>query len=357
MHRVLNTRLKIKNMVLNLAVLLYLFTFMLFYAAPVEMRKIYYLAGYLTFFVALLGCRSLTSWKNNRDIAGATALFGLTLLGWYALNFTHSEYWSIYDSYKETGKVLLITALIVFLVSNLRFSFPAERFSWLLIVAGLATNAYAIYQGLEIESVRLQIELDRATVIAYIFTMTNIVMLAAILELKSQYRYFLFLLAALSGFAAIAYTETRAALLTFPVLIILLLIVHPRVRKKQLLKLGTAFIVMLALLAIAFHQKLTDRYQGLRNDVSQYQDNNSVSSIGSRLAMFQSGLQAALDAPFGESAERRNDNIKRQVEKKPKLTGALDYMDVHMHNELIENFSLRGVGGVITLIIFYATLW
>lgn len=56
-------------------------------------------------------------------------------------------------------------------------------------------------------------------------------MLAAILELKSQYRYFLFLLAALSGFAAIAYTETRAALLTFPVLIILLLIVHPRVRK------------------------------------------------------------------------------------------------------------------------------
>ncbi|HBQ6676435.1 TPA: O-antigen ligase family protein [Klebsiella pneumoniae] len=356
MHRVLNTRLKIKNMVLNLAVLLYLFTFMLFYAAPVEMRKIYYLAGYLTFFVALLGCRSLTSWKNNRDIAGATALFGLTLLGWYALNFTHSEYWSIYDSYKETGKVLLISALIVFLVSNLRFSFPAERFSWLLIVAGLATNAYAIYQGLEIESVRLQIELDRATVIAYIFTMTNIVMLAAILELKSQYRYFLFLLAALSGFAAIAYTETRAALLTFPVLIILLLIVHPRVRKKQLLKLGTAFIVMLALLAIAFHQKLTDRYQGLRNDVSQYQDNNSVSSIGSRLAMFQSGLQAALDAPFGESAERRNDNIKRQVEKKPKLTGALDYMDVHMHNELIENFSLRGVGGVITLIIFYATL-
>ncbi len=97
---------------------------------------------------------------------------------------------------------MLITALIVFLISNLRFSFPAERFSWLLIVVGLATNAYAIYQGLEIESVRLQIELDRATVIAYIFTMTNIVMLAAILELKSQYRYFLFLLAALSGFAA-----------------------------------------------------------------------------------------------------------------------------------------------------------
>lgn len=66
--------------------------------------------------------------ENNRDIAGATALFGLTLLGWYALNFTHSEYWSIYDSYKETGKVLLITALIVFLVSNLRFLFQPKGF-------------------------------------------------------------------------------------------------------------------------------------------------------------------------------------------------------------------------------------
>ena len=196
---------------------------------------------------------------------------------------------------------MLITALIVFLVSNLRFSFPAERFSWLLIVAGLATNAYAIYQGLEIESVRLQIELYRATVIAYIFTMTNIVMLAAILELKSQYRYFLFLLAALSGFAAIAYTETRAALRCSS-LIILLLIVHPRVRKKHRSSSCLAFYRYIGCTG-AFHQKLTDRYQGLRNDVSHYQDNNSVSSIGSRLAMFQIWLQAS---PMHLLASRQN---------------------------------------------------
>jgi O-antigen ligase len=72
--------------------------------------------------------------------------------------------------------------------------------------------------------------------------------------------------------------------------------------------------------------------------------------------MLRTGLQAGLDAPFGESAERRGDDIKRQVQANPGLAGVLDFITVHMHNELIENFSLRGIAGVTTLILLYITL-
>lgn len=347
---------KIRKTILNLVVSLYLLAFALYYIAPVEIRKVYYLAGYLTVLSALFSIRIAGTWKENRDLAGALALFALGLFAWYGLNFSHGEYWDIYDSYKDTAKVLAASAIVVFLLSNLRFTFNATGFNYLLIAAGLVTNLYAIYQGLVLNVPRIQITFERATIIAYIFTMTNIVMLGTILELQNKYRYVLFLVCAMSGLAAIAFTETRAALLACPVLIILLLFVHPQVGKQQLLRLCAAFVITLVLLTTLFHQKLILRYQEVQSDITQYEDNNSVSSIGSRFVMFKTGLQAGLDAPFGESAERRGNDIKQQVQANPTLAGALDFINVHMHNEFIENFSLRGIGGVATLILLYAVL-
>lgn len=356
MHSVTLDSSKIRKTILNLVVSLYLLAFALYYINPAEIRKVYYLAGYLTVLSALLSIRTTKTWTQNWDLAGALALFALGLFAWYGLNYAHGEYWDIYDSYKDTAKVLAVSAIVVFLLSSLRFTFNATWFNYLLIAAGLVTNLYAIYQGLTLHVFRIQITLERATIIAYIFTMTNIVLLGTILELKNKYRYVLFLVCAMTGLAAIAFTETRAALLACPVLIILLLFVHPQVSKQQLLKLCAAFVIALVLLTALFHQKLIARYQEMQTDITQYQDHNSVSSVGSRLVMFKTGLQAGLDAPFGESAERRGNDIKQQVQANPGLAGALDYINVHMHNEFIENFSLRGIGGVATLILLYAVL-
>lgn len=74
----------------------------------------------------------------------------------------------------------------------------------------------------------------------------------------------------MTGLAAIAFTETRAALLACPVLIILLLFVHPQVSKQQLLKLCAAFVIALVLLTALFHQKLIARYQEMQTDITQY---------------------------------------------------------------------------------------
>lgn len=347
---------KIRKTLLNLVVSLYLLAFALYYLDPVEIRKVYYLAGYLTVLTALFSIRTTGTWKENWDLSAALALFGLGVYAWYGMHNAHGEYWDIYDSYKDTAKLLAVSAIVVFLLSNLRYTVNVTWFRYMLIAAGLVTNLYAIYQGVVLHIPRLEGTLERATVIAYIFTMINIVVLGTILELKNKYRYVIFLVYAMTGLAAIAFTETRAALLACPVLILLLLFVHPQVGKQHLIKLCAAFVITLVLLTALFHQKLIARYQEMQADITLYQDKNSVSSVGSRLVMFKVGLQAGLAAPFGESAERRGNNIKQQVQANPKLAGALNYINVHMHNEVIENFSLRGVGGVATLVLLYVVL-
>jgi O-antigen ligase len=147
MHSVTLDSSKIRKTILNLVVSLYLLAFALYYINPAEIRKVYYLAGYLTVLSALLSIRTTKTWTQNWDLAGALALFALGLFAWYGLNYAHGEYWDIYDSYKDTAKVLAMSAIVVFLLSSLRFTFNATWFNYLLIAAGLVTNLYAIYQG------------------------------------------------------------------------------------------------------------------------------------------------------------------------------------------------------------------
>lgn len=356
MYKIFSDRAVIRGNILNLGILLYLFAFAFYYIDPVNIRKVYYFADYLIIFIALFSVRNIGSWRKNGDIAIALAIFSLGILIWCGLNKSHDEYWNIYGAYKETAKILLTSGIIIFIISNITICFPAQRFTVLLIIAGFVTNIYMIYQGLTIQVDRIQVTFDRATIMAYIFTMTNIIMLSAVLYLKNSYRNLIFLVGAFTGMVTIAYTETRVALLAFPVLIVLLLLVHPRVQRSHLVRLCGAFSIIMLLSGAFFHQSLIARFHALQNDIVLYQNHNSVSSVGARLVMYKTGWQAGIDAPFGQSAQRRGDNIKQQVAADPALSGVLAYINVHMHNELIETFSLRGIAGVLTLLLLYAVL-
>lgn len=129
-----------------MVVSLYLLAFALYYINPAEIRKVYY--GWLSDGVKRIAQHpDNENWTQNWDLAGALALFATGLFAQYGLNYAHGEYWDIYDSYKDTAKVLAVSAIVVFLLSSLRFTFNATWFNYLLIAAGLVTNLYAIYGG------------------------------------------------------------------------------------------------------------------------------------------------------------------------------------------------------------------
>lgn len=72
--------------------------------------------------------------------------------------------------------------------------------------------------------------------------------------------------------------------------------------------------------------------------------------------MVQSGMDAELVAPFGQSAEQRAAHITDFAQQTPAMKGALGYLNVHLHNDVIEAFSLKGWPGALLIILFYVAL-
>ncbi|MNV58781.1 O-antigen ligase [compost metagenome] len=77
----------------------------------------------------------------------------------------------------------------------------------------------------------------------------------------------------------------------------------------------------------------------------------------SRLTMQIIGVRTGNLAPLGQSAEQRGEEIKAIVAKQPELYGVMPYINVHMHNELLETYSLKGVWGALFLLALYIGLF
>ena len=103
---------------------------------------------------------------------------------------------------------------------------------------------------------------------------------------------------------------------------------------------------------------VTQRYNDLVEDVQLYEKGNTRTSIGSRLAMDKVGIAAStrdIDTLLcGQSLEKRNEYIHQLVQKNPSLNGVLPYISVHLHNEVIDTLSLKGLFGLFFLTFLYA---
>ena len=72
-----------------------------------------------------------------------------------------------------------------------------------------------------------------------------------------------------------------------------------------------------------------------------------LTSIGARLAMQQVGISTGKAHLWGQSLEQRGEEIQRLVEQDLQLRGALEFINVHLHNEVIDTFSLKGIPGLL----------
>ncbi|HFR6375972.1 TPA: O-antigen ligase family protein, partial [Shigella sonnei] len=58
----------------------------------------------------------------------------------------------------------------------------------------------------------------------------------------------------------------------------------------------------------------------------------------------------------GQSLEKRAEKIHELEEKEPRLSGALPYIDSHLHNDLIDTLSTRGIPGVVLTILAFSAI-
>ncbi|EJE3128324.1 TPA: O-antigen ligase, partial [Escherichia coli] len=111
-------------------------------------------------------------------------------------------------------------------------------------------------------------------------------------------------------------------------------------------------------IVIIFNKPIQNRYNEALNDLNSYTNANSVTSLGARLAMYEIGLDIFKKSPFSfRSAESRAESMNLLVAEHNRLRGALEFSNVHLHNEIIEAGSLKGLMGIFSTLFLYFSLF
>ncbi|WP_233149011.1 O-antigen ligase family protein [Shimwellia pseudoproteus] len=294
-------------------------------------------------------------------VAAPIFILGLVDLLWYVLFKTRlAVYKNGYRGYLEAGKMMVAAFFSLLYLSRVAQREYKKIFLIVAVVGQCILFGRAFYQSLYLGAERIPLsamggninQMGAATVAAYMLTFCSLFAAIAILKSQSKYRWILFYGNFLLTLSAVVMTGTRAAIVTYPAMIILMVMIENRQHKKVMVKITASLIGLLVVCGVLFRHDVNQRVDDMTQDISQYNNNNSDTSVGARLAMVQAGFHSAPGIGW-QSLETRAQKITELSQHDPIYLGALKYLDVHMHNEIIEAYSTKGISGVLFIALFY----
>ncbi|WP_407820678.1 O-antigen ligase family protein [Enterobacter pseudoroggenkampii] len=328
--------------------------------SPNLSAKILGLAGVTAFVIFLLDIKNFR--KNDAFwLCLVLLIIGICDLVWYRMYKVDSAAINSYRAYLEVGKICLFGAFSIFVfVNRNQLKVGSNKIHMLLAIAlQVMIIVYAGYQHLFLENQRVTLSLAGgadATGAAYTIAFISFYTILVLQHSSSRWKELFILAHFFITFLVLVATETRAAILTYPI-IFFGLMVFKLYRDKHIPWKGVS-VFLIALLAGAFMMKdsLTQRYNDFNNDIASYDKANSATSVGARFAMWKVGLAASKNSYLWQSTDERNAKIIDEVNKDPSLSGALDHIRGHLHNEIVETLSVKGPSGVILYILFVISL-
>lgn len=317
---------------------------------------IFYLTGSLSVFYVMTHLKTIMTAKRLLAIPLCLLVLGLSNLIWYHQYYLPDNLFpDVYNAYQTSAHACILGAFI--LLTTLHITQERQKFLLPCIMAVCALMlGYAFYQSLFGGMRRVGLVFGPATSAAYFMTFVGALSAQALLRLNSRYKYYLYLAHFLLVTIAIILTETRAAIFVYPIVGAMILLSEVRHDKRLLVKAFLGSVMTILLCSVLFHDTIHKRTNDLLNDIRSYSMNNSRTSVGARIAMYQSGIEAGEEALLGQSAEQRSVRITALAEQNPGLSGALAFLNVHLHNEVIDAFSLKGLPGALLLVALYAAL-
>ena len=119
------------------------------------------------------------------------------------------------------------------------------------------------------------------------------------------------------------------------------------------------FLCIAVLGGIFNKDKIMSRIDNTIDNINYFSSGvSSNTSEGLRLTMAIVGVKAGMDAPLGQSIESRKNKAIDMAQAAPFYEPVVDYLEQsHLHNEILENFSLRGVWGLGILLFLYFTIF
>lgn len=320
--------------------------------------KIYNITAIVCLLSLILRGRQENYNIKNLILPLSIFLIGLLDLIWYsAFKVDNSPFRATYHSYLNTAKIFIFGSFIVFLTLTSQLKSKKESVLYTLYSLSFLIAGYAMYINSIHENNRISFGVGTATGAAYSTMLIGIVSGVAILYTKKNHP-FLFLLNSCAVLYVLALTQTRATLLLFPIICVAALIAYYNKSPKKFTSSIVLLIAILASIVIIFNKPIQNRYNEALNDLNSYTNANSVTSLGARLAMYEIGLNIFIKSPFSfRSAESRAESMNLLVAEHNRLRGALEFSNVHLHNEIIEAGSLKGLMGIFSTLFLYFSLF
>ena len=329
---------------------------------PDEALKVFIACAALSLPLIGKNIKYVLSNKKNLILPFMLLLFGLVQIIWVDIfKQPGSAFTGAYRSYQNGGKVMIFAALVLTaLTSRAPCETKTRVTSIWVIVTAIGLYLFAGYQLAGAPNpldYRVALGFEHQTGTAYALTLIGLLASQAIINLRIKHTVSLYLLHFLISLAVIITTQTRAAILVYPTLSIGLFLMHHRHNRIMLFKTLLGFVILVGVASIPLKSIIENRYQNTMVDLHSYSQNNSNSSIGARLAMQRAGIEAGKEHYWGQSLEQRGAEIQQLALQDTSLQGAVAFLDVHLHNEIIDTFSLKGIPGAVVLLLLYAVMF
>ncbi|ELY3760321.1 O-antigen ligase family protein [Cronobacter universalis] len=346
---------KVKRRVYALTFLLTLGSLLLVLLNSGRQREFFYIATYLSIIGLLLDHRNIN--LRRFSIAYPLLLIGVAKVIWYLIFELHHEGINFYSDHLSAGKKIILGSILVFYLEQFRRYLSVEMAKkGVLLATGasvLLATAYGFwqhYQGMG----RVEMGINRATISAYIYSAISLTFIWSLYSLKNKSAYIIAAAMILLTYALILATGTRSVIGLYLIFIILMTLNH---FKKIHIKSTVVMLALLAgIVALAYKPFISPKINQTLNEVTLYQKGNDKTSLGARFSMWAVGIHNGITAPLGQSMEQRQVVSQHYVEHNPLYASAMTYINVHMHNETIDTFSLQGIAGTIVLLFFYISL-
>lgn len=326
-------------------------------------RVAFYFCSYLSITGLLINIPKISLTKKPLKIV--TPFFAISVMYFiWSLIAAHHAVPGVDNGllFTPAKRWFLATLIALFILWGSQKAFINKKWlyhlTWLsLLTAFLFSSAEGIWQHIHAID-RITLGINRATMTAYAYSAMSL----SLIIMLNQIRHLAFRNSALiSTYLLSVYiiflTETRSAMFIH-ILLGLILIINALWQSKTFRAFPVAAIVI-AFIAVAILGKniIESRFDTTRQEITKFNGGDDHTSLGSRFTLWKSGMVAISEHPLGETQITRNKIIREWLNDSHNPNSfALDYIDVHLHNEFIQYASLFGIFGVFILLFFFGKL-
>lgn len=232
-----------------------------------------------------------------------------------------------------------------------------SKLTWFsLSAAFILSSAYGIWQHINGVD-RIVLGINRATMTAYAYSALALAMMTMLNQINSlSVRFTAIIFTCLLSVYIILLTETRSAMFIHTLLSVTIM-VSALWRGKLIKPLPViAIIIAFAIVATFGKSIIYSRVDTTQQEITRFNQGDDHTSLGSRFTLWQSGLVAVQENPLGQTQVTRNTIIRNWITINHPDSFALEYIDVHLHNEFLQYTSLFGVPGFLILLFFFIKL-